>query len=133
MVTLAVVRPENAKSSLAETGRLVEDRVEHRGEVTGRGIDDLAERLVTLGFALDGPPQKARYREIAGALFGTARLPERGWKTHDLRDRTVHLARLAFAMMRGRYRRLLLTPSAGASTSRLSPIRGGAPSSGASG
>jgi len=62
MVTLAVVRPENAKSSLAETGRLFEHRVEHRREIAGRGIDDLQylcgrsllfERLVTLGFALD--------------------------------------------------------------------------------
>ena len=63
--------------------------------------------------ALDGRVAEASYREIAEALFGAARLPERGWKTHDLRDRTACLVRLGVAMMQGGYRRLLLYPFRG--------------------
>jgi hypothetical protein len=71
------------------------------------------DRLALALRALDGRLENASYREIAEALFGSARIPERGWKTHDLRDRTVRLARLGFAMMRGGYRRLLLHPFRG--------------------
>ena len=71
------------------------------------------DRLVLALRALDGRLANASYREIAEALFGAARVPERGWKTHDLRDRTVRLARLGFAMMQGGYRRLLLYPFRG--------------------
>jgi hypothetical protein len=71
------------------------------------------DRLVLALRALDGRLAKASYRDIAEALFGAARVPERGWKTHDLRDRTVRLARLGFAMMQGGYRRLLLYPFRG--------------------
>jgi hypothetical protein len=71
------------------------------------------DRLVLALRALDGRLAEATYREIAGALFGGARLPERSWKTHDLRDRTVRLARLGVAMMQGGYRRLLLHPFRG--------------------
>ena len=70
-------------------------------------------RLALALRALDGRLDKATYREIAAALFGTARVPKSGWKTHDLRDRTVRLARLGFAMMQGGYRRLLLYPYRG--------------------
>ena len=63
--------------------------------------------------ALDGRLDKASYRDIAEALFGTGRLPEHGWKTHDLRDRTIRLARLGHGMMQGGYRRLLLYPFRG--------------------
>ena len=68
--------------------------------------DRLARALRVLDGRLDG----ASYRDIAEALFGTGRMPERGWKTHDLRDRTIRLARLGHAMMQGGYRRLLLYP-----------------------
>ena len=37
----AVIREQGAKRRLAKTLGLCEDRVEHRGEVAGRGIDDL--------------------------------------------------------------------------------------------
>ena len=60
--------------------------------------------------ALDGRLDRATYREIAVALFDAARLPERGWKTHDLRDRTIRLSRLGFELMQGGYRQLLLYP-----------------------
>ncbi len=68
------------------------------------------ERLILALRALDGRLEKASYRDIAEALFGSSRMPERGWKTHDLRDRTVRLARLGFSLMHGGYRRLLLYP-----------------------
>lgn len=71
------------------------------------------DRLVLALRALDARLDKASYREIAAALFGAARLPKRGWKTHDLRDRTVRLTRLGFATMQGGYRRLLLHPFRG--------------------
>ena len=71
------------------------------------------ERLVLALRALDGRLEKASYRDIAEALFGAGRMPERGWKTYDLRDRTVRLARLGHAMMQGGYRRLLLYPFRG--------------------
>jgi hypothetical protein len=68
------------------------------------------DRLVMALRALDGRLAKASYREIAAALFGAASVPERGWKTHDLRDRTARLVRLGVAMMQGGYRHLLLYP-----------------------
>lgn len=71
------------------------------------------DRLVFALRALDARLDKASYREIAAALFGATRLPKSGWKTHDLRDRTVRLARLGFATMQGGYRRLLLYPYRG--------------------
>lgn len=71
------------------------------------------DRLVLALRALDGRTEKASYRDIAEALFGTGRIPERGWKTHDLRDRTIRLARLGQAMMQGGYRSLLLYPFRG--------------------
>jgi hypothetical protein len=60
--------------------------------------------------ALDGRLDKASYRDIAEALFGAGPLPERGWKTYDLRDRTVRLARLGQRNDAGRLSRLLLYP-----------------------
>jgi hypothetical protein len=71
------------------------------------------DRLVLALRALDGRLEKASYRDIAEALFGVGRMPERAWKTYDLRDRTVRLARLGHAMMQGGYRRLLLYPFRG--------------------
>jgi hypothetical protein len=71
------------------------------------------DRLALALRALDGRLEKASYRDIAEALFGTGRMPESGWKTYDLRDRTVRLVRLGHAMMQGGYRRLLLYPFRG--------------------
>lgn len=71
------------------------------------------ERLVLALRALDARVEKESYRDIAKALFGARRLPERSWKTHDLRDRTIRLARLGHGMMQGGYRRLLLYPFRG--------------------
>jgi Uncharacterized conserved protein (DUF2285) len=71
------------------------------------------DRLLLALRALDGRLDRASYRDIAVALFGIGRVPERGWKTHDLRDRTVRLVRLGHALMQGGYRRLLLYPFRG--------------------
>ena len=58
---LAVIGQQAAKGRLAQKHRLFEDRVEHRGEVAGRGVDNLADlgggglagqRRVALGAAL---------------------------------------------------------------------------------
>jgi hypothetical protein len=68
------------------------------------------DRLVLALRALDGRLEDASYREIAGALFGAGDVSERGWKSHDLRDRTIRLVRFGLDMMQGGYRRLLLYP-----------------------
>src|SRR5262249_19168278 len=44
--------------------------------------------------ALDGRLAGESYRVIAHGLFGRTRIPAgAGWKTHELRDRTIRLAR----------------------------------------
>jgi hypothetical protein len=68
------------------------------------------KRLILALRALDGRLDDASYREIAETLFGGDAVPERGWKTHELRDRTVRLVRYGFSMMQGGYRQLLLHP-----------------------
>ena len=68
------------------------------------------DRLILALRALDGRLDDASYREIAGALFGDAGVSDRGWKSHDLRDRTIRLVRFGLGMMRAGYRRLLLYP-----------------------
>lgn len=68
-------------------------------------------RLVLALRALDGRLAHASYRLIAEGLFGP--LPLRGdadWNSHDVRDRTIRLARLGVELSRGGYRRLLLYP-----------------------
>lgn len=57
--------------------------------------------------ALDGRLAGATYREIAQVLFSPKRIPERAWKTHDLRNQTIRLVQNGFALMRGGYRALL--------------------------
>jgi hypothetical protein len=57
--------------------------------------------------ALDARMDGNTYRAIADVLFGTKRVPERAWKTHDLRNRTIRLVQSGFALMRGGYRDLL--------------------------
>ena len=68
------------------------------------------DRLVLTLRALDGWQERASYREIAAVLFSFDDVSERGWKSHDLRDRTIRLVRYGLAMTRGGYRRLLLHP-----------------------
>ncbi|MEJ1967048.1 MAG: DUF2285 domain-containing protein [Rhizomicrobium sp.] len=68
------------------------------------------DHLIDALRALDARLESTTYREIATTLFGTSRMPERGWKTHDLRDRTIRLCRLGFELMQGGYRQLLLYP-----------------------
>jgi hypothetical protein len=67
------------------------------------------DRLVFALRALDGRLDGATYRDVALALFGAA-VDSRPWKTHDLRDRTIRLARHGRDLMQGGYRQLLLYP-----------------------
>jgi hypothetical protein len=58
--------------------------------------------------ALDGRLAGESYRVIAAGLFGDARTPAGpGWKTHDLRDRTIRLVRAGVELMQGGYLDLL--------------------------
>ena len=68
------------------------------------------DRLILSLRALDGRQDHASYREIASALFGPDAVPEHGWKTHDLRGRTIRLVRFGVGMMKGGYHHLLLYP-----------------------
>ncbi len=68
------------------------------------------DRLLLALRAVDARLDGATYREIASVLFGDAGGLERGWKGHDLRDRTIRLVRFGLGMMRSGYRRLLLYP-----------------------
>jgi hypothetical protein len=65
------------------------------------------QRLSLTLRALDGRIEGNSYRAIAEGLFGTNRIPDRAWKTHDLRNRTIRLVQSGFALMRGGYRALL--------------------------
>lgn len=68
-------------------------------------------RLALTLRALDGRLAHASYRVIAQSLFGRARIPAGAtWKTHDLRDRTIRLARNGLKLMRGGYLDLLRLP-----------------------
>jgi hypothetical protein len=65
------------------------------------------ERLSDAIRALDARSAGGSYRTIAEALFGKKRIPDRAWKTHDLRNRTVRLVKGGIALVRGGYRKLL--------------------------
>ncbi|WP_141340107.1 DUF2285 domain-containing protein [Bradyrhizobium sp. USDA 3458] len=65
------------------------------------------ERLSAAIRALDAHIAGGSYRVIAEALFGKKRIPDRAWKTHDLRNRTIRLVQCGLALMRGGYRKLL--------------------------
>ena len=67
-------------------------------------------RLALALRALDARMDGNTYRAIADVLFGAKRVPERAWKTHDLRNRTIRLVQSGFALMRGGYRDLLRPP-----------------------
>jgi hypothetical protein len=65
------------------------------------------QRFALVLRALDACNEDRNYRAIAEGLFGKNRIPERGWKTHDLRKRTIRLVQRGLALMRGGYRELL--------------------------
>ncbi|SCB45504.1 Uncharacterized conserved protein [Bradyrhizobium shewense] len=65
------------------------------------------ERLSAAIRALDAHSAGGSYRVVAEALFGKKRIPDRAWKTHDLRNRTIRLVQGGFALMRGGYRKLV--------------------------
>lgn len=78
---------------------------------SGPALFDLSlqrrQRLTLALRALDGHTEGNSYRMIAEGLFGSGRIPERGWKTHDLRNRTIRLVQTGVALMQGSYRELL--------------------------
>nr|WP_249807155.1 DUF2285 domain-containing protein [Bradyrhizobium sp. CW11] len=78
-----------------------ETRVLH-GRLSKRG-----ERLSAAIRALDARSAGSSYRTVAEALFGKKRIPDRAWKTHDLRNRTVRLVKGGLTLVRGGYRKLL--------------------------
>lgn len=65
------------------------------------------QRLILAMRAVDGWLEGNNYREIAQGLFGRHRVPDRSWKTHDLRGRTIRLVQTGLALMRGGFRALL--------------------------
>ncbi|WP_375784927.1 DUF2285 domain-containing protein [Bradyrhizobium sp. Pha-3] len=65
------------------------------------------ERLALALRTLDGHMDGASYRVIAEVLFGRERIPLRGWKTHDLRSRTIRLVQAGRVLVCGGYRALL--------------------------
>ncbi|WP_346657230.1 DUF2285 domain-containing protein [Bradyrhizobium sp. BRP20] len=81
------------------------------GRAPGPGFHQLSkqrrERLRAAIRALDAHGAGASYRVIAEVLFGKKRVPDRAWKTHDLRNRTIRLVQAGLALMRGGYRKLL--------------------------
>ncbi|WP_271600167.1 DNA -binding domain-containing protein [Bradyrhizobium sp. CCBAU 45384] len=40
-------------------------------------------------------------------MSGNSRVPDRAWKTHDVRNRTIRLVQAGIALMRGGYRKIL--------------------------
>ncbi|WP_183231790.1 DUF2285 domain-containing protein [Bradyrhizobium sp. SBR1B] len=81
------------------------------GHVPGPAFHTLSkqrrERLSVAIRALDAHSAGGSYRVVAEALFGKKRVPDRAWKTHDLRNRTIRLVQGGLALMRGGYRKLL--------------------------
>jgi hypothetical protein len=85
------------------------------GRPHGRPPDRLTRhrrhRLALTLRALDARLADQSYRVIAECLFGRARIPAGpGWKTHELRDRTIRLARAGMELMQGGYLDLLRYP-----------------------
>ncbi|WP_426441181.1 DUF2285 domain-containing protein [Bradyrhizobium genosp. P] len=65
------------------------------------------ERLIAALRAAVAYNAGGTYRSIAAALFGKKRIPDRGWKTHDLRSRTIRLVQSGLSLVRGGHRKLL--------------------------
>ncbi|VIO70628.1 hypothetical protein CI1B_32820 [Bradyrhizobium ivorense] len=64
-------------------------------------------RLILALRALDGWQEGNSYRQIAQGLFGSHRIADRGWKTDDLRSRTIRLVKLGRRLLRLRCRAFL--------------------------
>lgn len=64
-------------------------------------------RLRLMLRAADGRTNRASYRDIATAFFGTERVASNPWKTSSLRDTVIGLARGGAAMIGGGYLELL--------------------------
>jgi hypothetical protein len=81
------------------------------GRTQGPAFHELSkqrrERLSAAIRALDARNSGDTYRSIAEALFGKKHIPDRAWKTHDLRNRTIRLVQSGLTLMRGGYRELL--------------------------
>ncbi|MET4177362.1 hypothetical protein ABIB99_008486 [Bradyrhizobium sp. LA6.1] len=81
------------------------------GRTPGAAFHELSrqrrERLSVAIRALDARDAGSTYRAIAETMFGKTRIPDRAWKTHDLRNRTIRLVQSGLALMRGGYRDLL--------------------------
>jgi hypothetical protein len=81
------------------------------GRPAGTAFHELSpqrrQRLTLALRALDARSEGNSYREIASGLFGPKRIPERSWKSDDLRNRTIRLVQTGLALMRGGYRALL--------------------------
>ena len=79
-----------------------------RGHPPYRLTQQRRYRLALALRALDGRLAGESYRAIAAGLFGDARVPAGpGWRTHDLRDRTIRLVRSGMELMQGGYLNLL--------------------------
>jgi hypothetical protein len=81
------------------------------GRTAGPAFHELSkqkrERLSAAIRALDARAAGSTYRAIAELLFGKKRIPDRAWKTHDLRSRTIRLVHGGLALICGGYRELL--------------------------
>ncbi|RZN07199.1 hypothetical protein CWO91_28260 [Bradyrhizobium genosp. SA-3] len=81
------------------------------GRAPGPAFHELSrqrrERLSVTIRSLDAYSAGGSYRVIAEALFGKRRIPDRAWKSHDLRNRTIRLVQGGLALVRGGYRKLL--------------------------
>lgn len=81
----------------------------HGRALPERGPSSQRRGRLVLGLrALDGRDAGASYRDLAGGLFGAARVPKgSAWKTHDLRSRTMRLIADAIRLRDGGYLALL--------------------------
>ena len=60
--------------------------------------------------ASDARSDGATYREIAEVILPAQRIPERDWRTHEVRDQIKRLVKTGFALVQGGYRALLRPP-----------------------
>ncbi|WP_092263053.1 DUF2285 domain-containing protein [Bradyrhizobium sp. Rc3b] len=83
--------------------------LEHRAlGVPPLALPALKQRRLILALrAVDGWREGNSYRQIARGLFGSHRIADRGWKTDDLRSRTIRLVKLGRRLMRLGWRAVL--------------------------
>lgn len=106
--TIAIPLDEYVDIRLAELRRFTHVLLDKGNHRRARFLPDQRHaRLVLCARALDGWLLGNTYRMIAEHLFGSHRLPESGWKTHDLRSRTIRLVEDGKTLMNARYLDLL--------------------------